>query len=142
MKDENGSMCPLSPAEIALQQLEYTKKQYQMTRILTGLTAALLVVVIVASMIFYQRFNAIYKDLVVINANMKDITSDLADLDLKELNKHLVNTLEASETAMSAVSETISQVDIDELNRSIKSLQKALEPLVGILGVLGGGGRQ
>ena len=142
MKDENGSMRPLSPGEIALQQLEYTKKQYQMTRILTGLTAALLVVVIVASMIFYQRFNAIYKDLVVINANMKDITSDLADLDLKELNKHLVNTLEASETAMSAVSETISQVDIDELNRSIKSLQKALEPLVGILGVLGGGGRQ
>ena len=142
MKDENGSMRSLSPSEIALQQLEYTKKQYQMTRILTGLTAALLVVVIVASMIFYQRFNAIYKDLVVINANMKDITSDLADLDLKELNKHLVNTLEASETAMSAVSETISQVDIDELNRSIKSLQKALEPLVGILGVLGGGGRQ
>ena len=142
MKDENGSMRPLSPGEIALQQLEYTKKQYQMTRILTGLTAALLVVVIVASMMFYHRFNAIYKDLVVINANMKDITSDLADLDLKELNKHLVNTLEASETAMSTVSETISQVDIDELNRSIKSLQKALEPLVGILGVLGGGGRQ
>ena len=142
MKDENGSMRSLSPEEIALQQLEYTKKQYQMTRILAGLTAALLVVVIVASMMFYHRFNAIYKDLVVINANMKDITSDLADLDLKELNKHLVNTLEASETAMSAVSETISQVDIDELNRSIKSLQKALEPLVGILGVLGGGGRQ
>ena len=122
MKDENGSMRSLSPEEIALQQLEYTKKQYQMTRILAGLTAALLIV--------------------VINANMKDITSDLADLDLKELNKHLVNTLEASETAMSTVSETISQVDIDELNRSIKSLQKALEPLVGILGVLGGGGRQ
>ena len=142
MKDENGSMRPLSPAEIALQQLEYTKKQYQMTRILAGLTAALLVVVIVASMMFYHRFNAIYKDLVVINANMKDITSDLADLDLKELNKHLVNTLEASETAMSTVSETISQVDIDELNRSIRSLQKALEPLVGILSVLGGGGRQ
>ena len=142
MKDENGSMCPLSPAEIALQQLEYTKKQYQMSKILAALTSALLIVVIVASMVFYHRFNAIYKDLVVINANMKDITSDLADLDLKELNKHLVNTLEASETAMSAVSETISQVDIDELNRSIKSLQKALEPLVGILGVLGGGGRQ
>ena len=142
MKDENDSMRSLSPSEIALQQLEYTKKQYQMTRILTGLTAALLVVVIVASMIFYQRFNAIYKDLVVINANMKDITSDLADLDLKELNKHLVNTLEASETAMSTVSETISQVDIDELNRSIKSLQKALEPLIAVLGVLGGGGRQ
>ena len=141
MKDENGSMRPLSPAEIALQQLEYTKKQYQMTRILASLTAALLIVVVVASMIFYHRFDAIYKDLVVINANMKDITSDLADLDLKELNKHLVNTLEASETAMSTVSETISQVDIDELNRSIKSLQKALEPLVGILGVLGGGGR-
>ena len=138
MKDENGSMRSLSPSEIALQQLEYTKKQYQMSKILAALTASLLIVVIVASMMFYHRFNAIYKDLVVINANMKDITSDLADLDLKELNKHLVNTLEASETAMSTVSETISQVDIDELNRSIKSLQKALEPLVGILGVLGG----
>ena len=142
MKDENGSMRLLSPAEIALQQLEYTKKQYQMSKILAALTASLLIVVIVASMMFYHRFNAIYKDLVVINANMKDITSDLADLDLKGLNEHLVNTLEASETAMSTVSETISQVDIDELNRSIKSLQKALEPLVGILGVLGGGGRQ
>ena len=118
MKDENGSMRSLSPSEIALQQLEYTKKQYQMSKILAALTASLLIV--------------------VINANMKDITSDLADLDLKGLNEHLVNTLEASETAMSTVSETISQVDIDELNRSIKSLQKALEPLVGILGVLGG----
>ena len=142
MKDENGSMRPLSPAEIALQQLEYTKKQYQMSKILAALTSALLIVVIVASMMFYHRFNAIYKDLVVINANMKDITSDLADLDLKGLNEHLVNTLEASETAMSTVSETISQVDIDELNRSIKSLQKALEPLIAVLGVLGGGGRQ
>ena len=139
MKDENGSMRPLSPAEIALQQLEYTKKQYQMSKILAALTSALLIVVIVASMMFYHRFNAIYKDLVVINANMKDITSDLADLDLKGLNERLVNTLEASETAMDTVSETISRVDIDELNKSIQNLQRALDPLVRILGALGGG---
>ena len=138
MKDENESAVRLSLEEIAMQQLEYTKKQYQLTKFLSGCTAMILVVVIVASTMFYHRFDAIYKDLVVINTNMKDITTDLADLDLKGLNEHLVNTLEASETAMSTVSETISQVDIDELNRSIKSLQKALEPLVGILGVLGG----
>ena len=139
MKDENGSMRLLSPAEIALQQLEYTKKQYQMSKILASLTAALLIVVIVASMVFYHRFNAIYKDLVVINANMKDITTDLADLDLKGLNERLVNTLEASETAMGTVSEAISRVDLDELNKSIQNLQRALDPLVRVLGALGGG---
>ena len=99
----------------------------------------MLVVVIVASTMFYHRFDAIYNDLVVINANMKDITTDLADLDLKGLNERLVNTPEASETAMDTVSETISRIDIDELNRSIQNLQKALEPLVRILGALGGG---
>ena len=139
MKDENKSAVRLSLEEIAMQQLEYTKKQYQLTKFLSGCTAMILVVVIVASTMFYHRFDAIYKDLVVINANMKDITTDLADLDLKGLNERLVNTLEASETAMDTVSETISRVDIDELNKSIQNLQRALDPLVRILGALGGG---
>ena len=99
----------------------------------------ILVVVIVASTMFYHRFNAIYKDLVVINTNMKDITTDLADLDLKGLNERLVNTLEASETTMDTVSEALSRVDIDELNKSIQNLQRALDPLVRVLGALGGG---
>ena len=139
MKDENESAVRLSLEEIAMQQLEYTKKQYQLTKFLSCCTAMILVVVIVASTMFYHRFDAIYKDLVVINANMKDITTDLADLDLKGLNERLVNTLEASETAMDTVSETISRVDIDELNKSIQNLQRALDPLVRILGALGGG---
>ena len=139
MKDENESAVRLSLEEIAMQQLEYTKKQYQLTKFLSCCTAMILVVVIVASTMFYHRFNAIYKDLVVINANMKDITTDLADLDLKGLNERLVNTLETSETTMDAVSEALSRVDIDELNKSIQNLQRALDPLVRILGALGGG---
>ena len=139
MKDENESAVRLSLEEIAMQQLEYTKKQYQLTKFLSCCTAMILVVVIVASTMFYHRFDAIYKDLVVINANMKDITTDLADLDLKGLNERLVNTLEASETAMGTVSEAISRVDLDELNKSIQNLQRALDPLVRILGALGGG---
>ena len=110
MKDENGGSQELSYQEIARQQLEYSKKQYQLMKYLTGCTAALLIVVVISSMVFYHRFDAIYKDLVIINANMKEITTELADLDLKNLSERLESTLDSSEKAMDTISETISKI--------------------------------
>lgn len=139
MKDENIGGQELSYQEIARQQLEYTKKQYQMMKYLTGVTAALLIVVVFSSMVFYHRFNAIYKDLVIINANMKEITTELADLDLKNLSERLESTLDSSEKAMNTISETVQKIDTDELNKSIQSLQKAVEPLIRLFSALGRG---
>ena len=137
MKDENDALRGLSDREIALEQLKYTKKQYRMSCLLTFFTVCILCVTVTASSMFYRRFNDIYKDLVVINANMKDITTDLADLDLKNVSERLMSTLDSSEKAMDTVSEAMSQIDVEELNRSIQNLQKALEPLVGLFGALG-----
>ena len=77
MKDENESAVRLSLEEIAMQQLEYTKKQYQLTKFLSCCTAIILVVVIVASTMFYHRFDAIYKDLVVISYNEVEANIEL-----------------------------------------------------------------
>ncbi|MBQ7535531.1 MAG: hypothetical protein IJT43_07935 [Stomatobaculum sp.] len=140
MKDENFSAQELSPRDIALLQLEYSKKQYQLTKVMTGLMAALLIVAVFSSLVFYQRFNMIYKDLMIVNANMKEITTELADLDLKNLNERLVSTLDSSEKAMDAIAKTIDKIDTDELNKSIQALQRAVDPLIRLINALGGGG--
>ncbi len=139
MKDENKSPLPLTPEEISLQQLEYSRKQCQYLRFMAVCCAAILIILCISSVMFYQRFNAIYQDLVVINANMKEVSADLADLDLKLLSEHMLSTMESSEEAMNIVSDTLSQLDVDKLNESIRNLTKAIDPLIRLFGGLGGG---
>ena len=134
MNEEKRGGEDLSPQEIALRQLKYTKRIFCVNCVIAVSVILILINMVVSTAIFNRRFRAIYSDLIVINTNMKEISGELSDLDLKELSSLLSDTLETSNQAMSIARDTMSELDTEELNKSIHSLNEALQPLIRLFG--------
>lgn len=113
-------------------QEKYARKQYRMSQV-TAIASILVLMIVCGTCAFIiPKVNKTYENMEVVLEDLKGITSDLSEADLDQMIMDIDRLVNASEENVNQALEKIQAIDIDELNRAIKSLSDVVEPLGGL----------
>lgn len=106
-------------------QAKYAKKQYHMSMI-TALASIIILAIVVWGAV---RINALYSDLQKTMSNIEAVSSELAKADIDGMIRDVEGLVDNSQSGLNDAIQKIDAIDIDTLNKAIRSLSDVVEPL-------------
>ncbi len=115
-------------------QVEYARKQSQMSQITATASVLMLTLIICVCGIFVPRVNRMFYDVEIILTQFKSISQDLEEANLGQMTRNLDRLVSSSEKGVQEALEQINSIDINTLNQAISDLSDVISPLAKFFG--------
>lgn len=120
------------------EQADYAKKTWIMTLISTISILVVVVFLLIYCTFLIPRINNMLNQAQVSLDNIAEISADISALDFEGLMGEVGGLVTTTEKDLNKTMEKIDEINIEDLNKSIKSLGDVIEPLADFFNTVGG----